>query len=163
MTLWSEWCVPCPIEARDLAAARPSVVGDGFDIVSLLSGSVAKLDQAGAAARLAKAGALGLTLLIEPNGGHAVVDVLAADPAGGYSLPCTVLVDRLGHVRGRATGVAVMHGAPRFRDTAPAAGPRHLSDAVKQAMMGGGTKIAWASSDGEAFLLALRGGLLDRV
>ncbi len=181
LTLWSEWCVPCLVEARDLAAARSRVVGNGFNIISLLTGSVAKLDHAAAAARLVKAGAPGLTLFVEPNGDHVVADALAADPlpvpagrstppptgqiakAGGYSLPCTVLVDRRGHVRGRAFGISVMRNVPRSPLTAPAGVPRPLSDAEKQAMMGGSTQTAWASPDGEAFLLALRGGLLDRV
>ena len=175
LTLWSEWCVPCLIEARDLAAARPRVVGNGFDIVSLLTGSAAKLDHAGATARLAKAGASGLTLFVEPNGGHVVADKLAADtvplPAsappgaktGGYSLPCTLLVDRRGRVCGQANGIAMIRSAPRSPSAAPSGGPQPLSDADKKAMMNGAIRTAWASSDGEAFLLALRGGLLDRI
>jgi len=133
-----------------------------FRIISLLTGSVAKLDYAGAAARLIKAEALGLTLFVEPNGGHAVADALAAD-SDGYSLPCTLLIDRRGRVRGRATGIPVMRSASLSPGTPPAAGTHPLSGTDKQAMNNGAIRTAWASPDGEAFLIALRGGLLDRV
>jgi len=145
LTLWSERCAPCLFEARVLADARPRVAGDGFDIISLLAGSVAKLGHAGAAARLVKAGAPGLPLFIEPNSDCVVADALAADPArlpvarsalppagkvpkaSGYSLPCTVLVDRRDHVRGRAFGISVVRSAPRSPGAGPAVGPGPLS------------------------------------
>lgn len=177
LTLWAEWCVPCLLEARDLAAAKPRLAGGRFDIVSVLTGSSAKLDHAGAVQRLERAGASGLTVLVEPDGGHAISDALGVMPPASAmpapatlppgarvtrlaGLPCTLLVDRHGRVRGRATGMLAAAPPP----IGGGQGTAHvMSAAEKAAMLTDGEKTAWSTPDGERFLQALRGGLLDRL
>lgn len=177
LTLWAEWCVPCLLEARDLAAQQPRIAGGAFDIVSVLTASSAKLDYAGAIARLNKAEANGLTVLVEPDGGHAIAEALSARPTfvpkpasvppgtkiASFSLPCTLLVDRHGRARGRATGVAAARIAGTGSGAGPTGAPHRLTEAEKQALLSDGSKTAWSTPDGAAFLKALHDGLLDRI
>lgn len=175
LTLWAEWCAPCLVEARDLAGLRPGIADDRFDIVSVLTGSIGKLDYAGAVERLGRAGALGLSVVVEPDGGHAIALALTVKPPAsipppalppgarivaraGFALPCTLLVDRRGRVRGRASGMI-----PAVPVTpVPGAVGHAMTEAEKQALMGSG-KTAWATPDGLALLRAVRDGALDRV
>jgi thiol-disulfide isomerase/thioredoxin len=155
LSLWAEWCVPCLVEARDLAPLRRRFSGPRFDIATLLTGSLRKLDYAGARAKLKENGTGDLPLLVEPNGGHDALKTLSL-PMGSFgALPCTLLVDRRGRVRGRAIGMAAFAGAP------PSAG-KVLSDADKGKLLESG-RSAWASADGAAFVQALRDGALDRL
>lgn len=134
VTLWAEWCAPCLEEARDFAELQRAYASSKFGIVSILTNSVAKLDHAGALARLRKAGADGLPVLIEPEGGKRVATALAADPdgQGGTSLPCTLLIDARGRVRGRMLNAVKFDGSPRS---------------------------AWASPSGIALAAGLRDGM----
>lgn len=155
LSLWAEWCVPCLVEARDLAPLRRRFAGPRFDVTALLTGSLRKLDYAGARAKLKDNGTGDLPLLVEPNGGHDVLKTLSL-PMGSFgALPCTLLVDRQGRVRGRATGM------PAFAGPAPSGGGV-LSDADKGKLLESG-RSAWASADGAAFVQALRDGALDRL
>lgn len=164
VTLWAEWCVPCLIEAREIAALRPGVAGPAFDIVSVLTASAAKLDHAAAAARLRASGAGGLPLLVEPDGGRAVAQALGgSSPAlpgskSSFAFPCTLLVDRSGRVRGRATGMPTVASGPPL-----AGGPHTLTTAEKKAMLTNGTRSWWSLPEGMAFLQELAGGALDRI
>lgn len=168
VTLWAEWCVPCLIEAREIAALRPRVAGPSFDIVSVLTASAAKLDHAAAVARLRASGAGALPLLVEPDGGRTIAQALGgtfalppgskSPPAGAFAFPCTLLVDRNGRVRGRATGMPTV--TSRSRATS---GTHELTAAEKQAMLTDGTHSWWSLPEGIAFLQALAGGALDQV
>lgn len=177
MTLWAEWCVPRLLEARDLAEQRPRFVDGRFDIVSVLTGSSGHLDYDGAIKRLDASHAAGLNVLVEPDGGHAIAQALSIRPptpalppnlppgariistGPGFALPCTLLVDRKGRVRGRATGIAAL--APvTVGNTAGV--PHAPSEQEKHAMLDQGMRTAWAGPDGLAFLKALRDGALDR-
>lgn len=185
VALWAEWCVPCLVEIRDFARLRPQVANDRFDIGLLLSASAAKLDYAGAAARLRPLGAAALPLVVEPGGGDRAARHLAsgsalppelAAKAPPFSFPCTLLVDTRGRVRGRAFGApanrgagapalpaltaeqkaALARGEPVVRKSSP------LTQADKDALLANG-KTMWASPAGSEFLEALGNGLLDRV
>ena len=164
VTLWAEWCVPCLIEARDLAALNQSYAGPTFEIVSILTASNAKLDYAAAAARLDKAGAAGLPLLVEADGGSSVGRSLSPTP-GKTSVPCTLLVDRRGRVRGRmlvapvaSTGAMPPGAQRRGPDGQPL--PLVLTEAQKQAVFGGSPHSLWSAPPGAAFIGALRDGVL---
>lgn len=155
VALWAEWCAPCLVEARDLAALRARFATGGFDIVSVLTASIGKLDLSGARDRLRRMTADGLPLLIEPNGGDRIGHTLSPGPGGlGARLPCTLLVDASGRIRG------VAHGAPVEATGAMPKGPRVLTDADKQAMLAQGSHTSWASPAGAAFVTALRDGAL---
>ncbi|MDB5693018.1 MAG: hypothetical protein JWO81_2081 [Alphaproteobacteria bacterium] len=168
ISLWAEWCVPCLIEARDLAALRRKYANGRFDIVSLLTSSQKPLDYRGAHERLATMAAGDLPLLIEPNGGKKILAALssgprtgplAALPSGG-ALPCTLLVDSSGRVRGRSFGAPVMAAirAPRA-----GTGPQTLTEEDKRNMLGGDVHTSWATAQGDALARALASGLLEQM
>jgi thiol-disulfide isomerase/thioredoxin len=167
LSLWAEWCVPCLLEARDLAALRRKYANGRFDIVSLLTSSQRPLDYRGAQQRLATMTAGDLPLLIEPNGGKKMLIALASGARAGplaalpngAALPCTLLVDSSGRVRGRSLGAPVM-AAVRAR---AGAGAQVLTEEDKRNLLGGDTHTAWASAQGDALVRALASGLLDRT
>lgn len=166
VTLWAEWCAPCLVEARDFAELRKRFANADFDIVAVLTGSIAKLDHADAVARLQKAGAGDLPVLVEEGGGNQIMRRLALDPAVPQAkfgtLPCTLLVDREGRIRGRAHGAPMQAGVQGI-DRPSLAGaervPRVLTQAEKAALLDGKVHSAWASPAGDAFVMALRDGL----
>jgi thiol-disulfide isomerase/thioredoxin len=173
LTLWAEWCAPCLLEARDLAVLRRKYASSRFDIVPLLTSSKKPLDYRGARAKLATMGAGDLPLLIEPHGGAQMLHALsavpgAAAPAGlpgsfrpNGALPCTLLVDSSGRVRGRSLGapiVAAAMPAPKA-----GAGPQTLTEAEKKRMLGGDVHTAWTTPQGDAFVRALASGLLEQT
>ncbi|MFA5963668.1 MAG: TlpA disulfide reductase family protein [Sphingomonas sp.] len=157
VTLWAEWCVPCLVEARDFAALRRRYAGPDFDIVAVLTGSAEKLDYAGAAARLHQSRVDGLPLLVERDGGRRLLLSLSPGPSGQGSLPCTLLVDASGRVRGRSHGAPF--GGPVARDAAGKPVLRVLNQADKQALLASDRTTLWATPAGDALVTALRSGL----
>jgi thiol-disulfide isomerase/thioredoxin len=168
LSLWAEWCVPCLLEARDLAALRRKYANGRFDIVSLLTSSKKPLDYRGAHERLATMAAGDLPLLIEPNGGKKILAALssgprtgplAALPSGG-ALPCTLLIDPSGRVRGRSFGAPVV---ATMRALRAGAGPQTLTEEDKRNMMGGDVHTAWTTAQGDALARTLASGLLEKM
>lgn len=161
VTLWAEWCVPCLVEARDFAMLQRRFAGPSFEIVAVLTGSAEYLTFAGAMARLKHARVEGLPLLVETDGGARLMQGLSPGPGGrGGSLPCTLLVDAKGRIRGRS------HGAPTAQPAGTggtARGPHILTDADKRALLAGDQGTLWQSSAGDALVTALRDGILDRI
>jgi thiol-disulfide isomerase/thioredoxin len=165
VSLWSEWCAPCLMEAGDLAELGQAFNGPSFEVVFVLTGSGKKLDFDGAHAVLAKYRAGAATSLIEPDGHMAVMNALAMQDlppalqaankvARAPSLPCNLLVDREGRVRGRSFGVvtptemAVSTGHP-------------LTDADKAKLLT--LRSPWAGPAGREFVAALAAGALDKA
>jgi thiol-disulfide isomerase/thioredoxin len=170
LALWAEWCAPCLIDLRDFAALRRKYAGPRFDIVSLLTYSKRPLDYRGAHDLLAKMTAADLPLLIEPNGGTAAISALSTKPDAKVlaalppsfrpkgTLPCTLLVDSSGTVRGRSVG-AVMQAADSAQRADPASSI--LTEHQKR-VLNGASNTSWSTPDGDAFVRALASGLLDR-
>ena len=104
LSLWAEWCVPCLLEAADLAALSRRFSGERLQIVSVLTSSLKKLTYKDARALLDREGARGLPLWVEPEGGSIFLNSLATRPSLGPALPCNLLVDASGQVRGRSFG-----------------------------------------------------------
>lgn len=162
VTLWAEWCAPCLAEARDFADLRKRYAGPSFDIVSILTMGNAKLDYAGALARLQKAKAGGLPLLIEPNDGKQVGAALTEN----NDLPCTLVVDAKGRVHARTSGARFVTPAPPtgiVRDPrAPAAPSRKmaLTEAQKRQLLSGDRQSLWGTPAAAAFVVGLRDGVL---
>jgi hypothetical protein len=154
VSLWAEWCAPCLAEATDLAAIARRHAGPGFGVIFVLTGSFKKLDLATASALLARRDAGDAPLLIEAHGGAKVANALGT-PTGGstFNLPCNLLVDRHGRVRGRA------FGAPTIPTGTPHSGI--LTDADKARILGEHT--VWATPEGDAFAAALAAGILERA
>lgn len=169
LTLWAEWCVPCLLEARDLAVLRRKYASRRFDIVPLLTSSKKPLDYPGAQARLATMGAGDLPLLIEPEGGAKILHALSSLPGAALptaprpngALPCTLLVDSSGRVRGRSLGAPIVASA--MPEPMAGASSRTLTEEDKKRLLGGDVRTVWTTSQGEAFVRALASGLLDRT
>jgi len=171
LALWAEWCAPCLIDLRDFAALRRKYAGPRFDIVSLLTYSKRPLDYRGARDLLAKMNAADLPLMIEPNGGTAAISALSTRPSAKLlaalppsfrpkgTLPCTLLVDSSGRIRGRSVG-AVMEAADPSQKADPAA--RILTEHQKQ-VLNGASSTSWSTPAGDAFARALAAGLLDHL
>lgn len=172
LSLWAEWCAPCLVELRDLAAIRRKVASRRFDILALMTSSKKQLDYHAARERLAAMGAGDVPLLIEPNGGKVVLDALSAPPSAAVlamlpksfqahgTLPCNLLVDSSGRVRGRSLGAPniVVSGGPK-----PEPGTHTLTEEDKKALLSGDSRTAWATAQGMEFAQALASGLLDRI
>ncbi|MDH7973934.1 TlpA disulfide reductase family protein [Sphingomonas sp. AR_OL41] len=162
VTLWAEWCVPCLVEARDFAALQRRFAGPTFEIVAVLTASAQKLDFAAARARLTQARVDGLPLLVEPDGGRRLMLGLSPSPSGqGGSLPCTLLVDSRGRIRGRSRGMLTAMRASQASAMVRSGTP--LSEAGKQAMLASDLGTLWNSPSGEALVSALRDGILDKL
>jgi thiol-disulfide isomerase/thioredoxin len=171
LSLWAEWCAPCLVEMRDLAAVRRKYASNRFDIVALLTYSKRPLDYHGARARLATMGAGNVPLLIEPNGGAEILSALSPGPSAAVlaalpkslrpkgTLPCNLLVDSSGRVCGRSLGAPVIAAPAGAR---PGTGSQSLTE-EQRAVLGGDSRTAWSTAEGAEFARALASGLLDRL
>jgi thiol-disulfide isomerase/thioredoxin len=171
LSLWAEWCAPCLVEMRDLAAIRRKYASNRFDVVALLTYSKKPLDYHAAHERLATMGAGNVPLLIEPNGGAEILSALSSGPTAAVlaalpkslrpkgTLPCNLLVDSSGRVRGRSLGAPVVAAPAGAR---PGTGSQSLTEEQK-AVLGGDSRTAWSTAQGAEFARALASGLLDRL
>lgn len=138
VSLWAEWCVPCLVEAKDLATLRSQFGGARFDILAILTAGRSALSPAGARDRLDGIGARNLPTWVEPDNGRKVGLALAVQVPPHISLPCNVIVDRKGRIRGRSIGNGLLASSS-------------------------GGRSHWASPDARAFVKALHDGALDHV
>jgi thiol-disulfide isomerase/thioredoxin len=164
VSLWGEWCAPCLEEATDLATLNRKHGGPSFGVIFVLTSSFKKLDLRGAKAVLAGRHADDAPLFIEPHGGAAVMNAMANQvygpemraalkKDGGAGLPCNLLVDRYGQVRGRA------FGAPSEASFGPSG--HTLTEADHARILTSHT--TWATPAGDEFAAALAAGVLDKA
>ena len=139
VAIWAEWCAPCLIEAGDLARLYARHGGPNFEVVSVLSDSRRRLDIKGARDVLARTHAQALPLWIEPGGGDVVASALTGARGATINLPCTLLLDPAGTVRGRMAGLVM---APGTRPDAPLTG-----------------RSVWATPEADVFVETLSRGL----
>lgn len=137
VSLWAEWCLPCLVEAKDLAALRSRYGAPSFDILAILTAGRSDPTPQQAVARLRQVGAGGLPTWVEPRNGRQVGLALAVEQPPHISIPCNLLIDSSGRVRGRSIGNGVSPGPT---------GRSH-----------------WATPAAAAFVAALRDGALDHV
>ena len=162
VSLWAEWCVPCLIEARDLAELRKRFADNNFDIGSVLTGSDKKLDFAAARTKLNAVGAEKLPLVVEPKGGAAILKTLSPGDNGLGDLPCTLIIDKAGRIRGRSNGVQMVQSASydHFK-IKPGEYARVLTESDKAAMAKSGVRTQWSTEAGSALVQALKDGILN--
>jgi thiol-disulfide isomerase/thioredoxin len=164
VSLWGEWCAPCLEEATDLAAINRKHGGPSFGVIFVLTSSFKKLDLRGAKAVLAGRHADDAPLFIEPNGGKTVMQTMANQvygpelraiykKDGGAGLPCNLLVDRHGQVRGRAFGAPTEKSVGAMAHT--------LTEADHARILTEHT--SWATPAGDEFVAALAAGVLDKA
>lgn len=154
VSIWAEWCTPCLIEAGDLAMIQQHYASESFDVRAILSASAKHLDLAGARKALAKTQAETLPLWIEPKGGDKIARAFGGDSRTPYSLPCLLLVDAKGVVRGRSQGVGIVSATATTQAEAQA----QAIEAEKHPRPG---MTEWATDEGAAFIKAIAGGALD--
>ena len=150
VTLWAEWCAPCIAEMADFADLNRRTSDSDFEVVAVLTGSRKKLGWREAQALLEGHAAV-LPLLVEPHGGATLLNSVASSHGDG-ALPCTLLLDHQGLIRGRA------FGAPMTARVGIENG--HVSDAAKADMMAGRLHTDWATPAADAFVAALKSGAL---
>ncbi len=147
VALWAEWCAPCLIEAGDLAVLQQTFGGPNFAIQSILTASQKKLDLKGARKTLRKTHGDTLPLWIEADGKDFLAANLSKTASSPYSLPCVLLVDRHGKIRGRMIGLGFIADNVDPTDH-------------KQIMSLGG-QTEWSTPEAYDFIKALIGGALD--
>ena len=153
--IWAEWCTPCLIEAGDLAMVQQRYGGANFEVRAILSASAKHLDLAGARKALMKTQAETLPLWVEPKGGDKLARAFGGDSRGPYSLPCLLLVDARGVVRGRSQGVGLVS-----KTATTEAEARAEAVAAERANTTRGM-TEWWTDDGAAFIKAISSGALD--
>jgi thiol-disulfide isomerase/thioredoxin len=159
VSLWAEWCAPCLAEMSDLAALNEKFSARGFEVLAVMTSSTAKLDYL-AALDLLKSKGAALPLWIEPNGGESLFTLLATK-SGDPTLPCNLLIDTRGVIRGRAFGASLL-GTPISKDaTASPAKPHTLSNDEKASLMAGRSRTSWSSEGCAKFIEALISGALE--
>ncbi len=145
VALWAEWCPPCIAEAGDLAKLHAKYGGADFGVQSILTGSDRGLSLASARQVLAKTGGDTLPLWIEPSGGNTLVSTYSPTPQQSTNLPCVLIVDRKGAVRGRCLGASFVTDKP-------------VKPNDKAAILA--TRTEWSTPEAEAFVQGLIGGAL---
>ncbi|WP_442679358.1 TlpA family protein disulfide reductase [Sphingomonas sp. ASY06-1R] len=148
VSLWAEWCIPCLLEMHDLAALRRRHLAAGLDVVVLHQGK--KMTAQAARAQLVRVDAADLPSWLEPG---TQLSTALATPIGadGFTLPCTVLLDRHGRVRGRAFG------------TEPLTPPKFANGKVLTPPGKAYLDTSWSLPAADAFARALAGGILDHI
>ena len=164
VSLWAEWCIPCLAEAPELAGLEHRHAGQNLAMLSVLTSSHKKLDWAGAAAVLTKAKAESLPLLIEPDGGEVLANSVGLRN-GQPSLPCNLLVDAKGRIRGRNFGAGPADPEAQKRVMATikfGPGGRIEHDDLER-LFAASKGTVWSTPDADAFVDALAKGALDHV
>lgn len=146
VALWAEWCPPCIAEAGDLAKLHARHGGDAFAVHSILTGSGQGLDVRGARKVLAKTGGDSLPLWVEPHAGSEIGNAYSPTQQQALNLPCTLIVDRTGTVRGRCLGAGFVTDKP-------------IKPNDKKAILA--TRTEWSLPDADAFVQGLINGALE--
>jgi len=154
LALWADWCPPCMEEMPELAALQAKHGGDRFEFVAIETGSRVRTDFATARKTLDDAGARGLPLWVEANGGGLTLGLAISNPPPplkkGPNIPCAVLVDVTGKVRGHMVG---LRSAPRNHPQDPSVPPVPVAEHIWPSI--------WTTPDADAFIDALVAGALD--
>jgi thiol-disulfide isomerase/thioredoxin len=163
VTLWAEWCPPCIIAMPDLAQLQKRYGGTHFEILAVLTGSRKKLSLADARNEMIKIGADALPVWVEPGGGKSVLNALAQQN-GKAALPCDLIVDAAGRIRGRSFGTTMTGFDVNLVPEDLANG--QLTESGKAKVAAAQAKVtaqrsSWSSPEGDAFINALANGALD--
>lgn len=135
VSLWAEWCTPCLNEMPGLAYLESRTRSDAFQILPILTSSERYTRPEQAKPLLAKLHAKDLPILMDKR--DRLVGVLGRGPESPRgALPCNLLIDPQGRIRGRQIGGEI------FKDA------------------DGKTHSLWGSSAGLAFVKALAAGAL---
>ena len=166
VSLWAEWCSACLVEMPDLLRLQQRYGGPKFEMLAILTGSFGKLDLAGARAALAKVGADKMPLWIEQSGESRLLNALARRD-GRPSLPCNLLLDAKGRIRGRSFGAMsapikldIELGAADMRNGRLTQSGKAKVARAQAAAAGMPQRSAWSTPDGDAFIKALASGAL---
>jgi thiol-disulfide isomerase/thioredoxin len=157
LALWADWCPPCLQEMPELAVLQTRYGDDDFEFVAILTGDNARRDFATARAALDDAGAQALPLWVEPRGGGQTLAlaipeipemlVQSDQMTTGPNIPCAVLVDKKGMVRGHSIG---LQSAPRAaRDPGTPRSSEQMWPSI------------WTTPDADTFIEALKAGALS--
>lgn len=103
VSLWAEWCTPCLIEMPGFAELDRRLRSDTFQILPILTSSLSFTRPEDAVPVMEKLNAKSLPLLMD--GSDRLVSALARSPtARSGALPCNLIIDPAGNIRGRQIG-----------------------------------------------------------
>ncbi len=111
VSLWAEWCVPCVAEMPGMAILQHQAVNDRFDLLSILTGT--NLDApADAADTIKKMGISSMRVFMDGSADkRRLLDDLATTKEAPHGvLPCNLLIDGQGRIRGRSIGGELVTG-----------------------------------------------------
>jgi hypothetical protein len=172
VSLWSETFWPCLAELNEQAELQQLYADDQFEFLAILTQSPGNLSYADARKLLDADAAANIPLWVEANNGRRIAQSLAMmaapfpvempGPSHGITtiLPCTVLIDAKGVVRGRILG---------GRDTLKKQALRTRWQSPLPVAIPGLDKLPqrrptlWSSGDADVFIKALKSGILDKI
>lgn len=103
VSLWAEWCTPCLIEMPGFAELDRRLRSDSFQILPILTSSRHFSRPEDALPVMEKLNAKSLPLYMD--GADRLVGALARSPsARSGALPCNLIIDPAGNIRGRQIG-----------------------------------------------------------
>lgn len=170
VSLWAENFPPCLHLLNELAELQ-TLYGDAdFEIMALLTQSPGRLDYTAAHDLLVRLQAENLPLWIEPDGGNQTTRALSTmlgpypkgDPFADWPvtnvMPCILIVDKNGRIRGRTLGSTLMlkKNAIRTRWQTPL--PVDLTEPGRERK-----PTVWSGADADIFIKALKAGELERL
>lgn len=137
MPIWAEWCAPCLKELPDFALLQRQFGNDKFGIVPVLSAPRKKVTPEALVEIFKILNASVFQPLIEDQFGGKLASAMARK-AGGFFIPCNVLIAPDGHVIGREIGLEENPAAEEERRTS-----------------------RWGSADGQEFAAVISQGFFD--
>lgn len=170
LCLWAENFQPCLEELNELAELQSLYADDGFEIMACLTQSPGKLDFDAAQSLLTRIQADNLPLWIEPNGGNQTTRALSTmigpypedSPMAKFRvtniMPCTLLIDKTGRIRGRTLGSTLLlkKNAIRTRWETPLPADLNHSPLARKPTL-------WSGADADTFIKALKNGALEKL
>ena len=112
VSLWAEWCTPCLQELPGIAVLRSQTRGPKFELLPILTSTEYERPQ-DADELLKRLKIRELAVYMDGSGTHdRLIRSLGRtheDPTG--AVPCTILIDGQGRVRGRMLGGAIVTAA----------------------------------------------------
>lgn len=148
VSLWAETCAPCLVEMPIFAQLNAKYANSRFEIVPVITGSK-RLNTMARAQKFLNDRRIALSTLMDggKRGDELLRGLTASRDAPDGSLPCNILIDGEGRIRGRQSGFILLL-PPGTSSADPAA-------AVKNA------KTIWEGPGSAEFFETLRSGVLS--
>jgi thiol-disulfide isomerase/thioredoxin len=103
--LWAEWCTPCIRELPGVAYHRARSATETFEIIPICTGTQSFTRSSQTKAPLEQRGIKDLNSWLDISEDYRLIDLVCTDPKTGRgAVPCMLIIDADGQVRGHALG-----------------------------------------------------------